>query len=287
MPSYNGNRLKKSFAILMSWLALVSTSFAESLWDPDSPGLLAGSSVIQTGDTLLVSIDIDQDLSYDSSRIDSERVSIELTGGEGGDLFSFLPTGSSSGNQSLTGSEEISFQTAFAVSVVEIDADGNLLLRGGRTVDLQGKQATITLTGTADPSFVGEGLRIPFSSIVDARIVYETLLSAGEPVIQPEDIEEVPAASAAGQRAAGQGTPVAGAAGPAVTGQPAAGAEAAAAEEPAAEAAEPGVAESAAGEEAPAAAAGQPVATVPALTEEKKRELLLLYLNRLFDLVFE
>ncbi len=244
----------------MSWLALVSTSFAESLWDPDSPGLLAGSSVIQTGDTLLVSIDIDQDLSYDSSRIDSERVSIELTGGEGGDLLSFLPTGSSSGNQSLTGSEEISFQTSFAVSVVEIDADGNLLLRGGRTVVLQGKQATITLTGTADPSFVGEGRRLPFSSIVDARIVYETFLSAGEPVIQPDDIEEVPVAAAA---------------------------EGVEPEGPAAEAAEPGTAEPTVEEEAPTAEAGEPVATVPALTEEKKRELLLLYLNRLLDLAFE
>jgi len=249
MTSLTGLQMKKTVALLVSLFVAASATFADSLWSPDSSGLLTGASGLQPGDTILVTIDINQDLSYDSSRIDSERVSIELTGGEGDGLFSFLPSGSSSGNQSLDGSEAIEIETTVAVSVVGVDENGNLTLSGGRTVVIQGKQATVTLTGTVDPALLGEGRTLPISSIADARIVYETLLSTGRPNILSQDIEEEPVIAASAAEATVQTDGEAG--------------------------------------EAGAAGITEPVATVPALTEEKKRELLLLYVNRLIDLVFE
>ena len=78
------NRRAKITALLVLSCIVVLPSVSDSLWDEGAPGLLAGSASLQTGDTILVNIDINQDLSYDSSRIDSERVSIELSGGDGG-----------------------------------------------------------------------------------------------------------------------------------------------------------------------------------------------------------
>jgi hypothetical protein len=232
---------------------------ADSLWDPESPGLLTGAGELNTGDVILVSIDLNQDLSYSSSRIDSERVSIELSGGEGQDLFSFLPSGASQGNQSLQGRESLSLQTSFAVAIVGIDDNGQLLLRGGRTVSIQGKEESVTLTGVADPALVGQDRSLPFSSIVNARLVYDTFLSTASPLIGAGDIVDVEVAAQTG-------------------GQPIAQPTTAATEEAAA-----GAAASAA---ASAAVVAEPV-TKPELTESKRRELLLLYLNRLIDLVFE
>ena len=267
---------------LLALLLLItaSPSVSDSLWEPGSTGLLSGSGNLQAGDTILVNIDIEQDLTYNSSRIDSERVTIELSGGEGENLFGFLPLGSSSGNQSLRGDESLSFQTSFAVSILGTDESGRLLLQGGRTIVIQGKQATVTITGTADPSLVGEDRSLPFSRIVDARIVYETFLSTGAPNIQSEDIVEVPVSPIADKAAAGEEA-AAGAVEADETETGAGGTEAAIGE-----AATDETVEEAAGL-VEAAPAGGTEETTTALSEEKKRELLLLYLNRLIDLVFE
>jgi len=83
----------------------------------------------------------------------------------------------------------------------------------------------------ADPSLIGQDRTLPLSSVVDARLVYNTFLSAGPPVIGAGDVEDKIAASAT-ETAAAQ-------------------------------------------------------STTPVLTDRKRRELLLIYLNRLIDLVFE
>lgn len=226
------------------FLIISGSVSADSLWDPESPGLLTGSGDLQVGDTVLVSIDSESTLSYNSSRVDSERVSIELSGGEGGDLFSFLPAGSSSGNQSLRGEESISVQADFAVVVTGIDDNGQLILQGGRTLAIQGQQETITLSGTVDPMLVKEDRSIPFSSIVNARLTYTTLLQPALNTVSPRDLVEQDVPQAPAQQ-----------------------------------------------EDAPAAEEGG--ATVPdtpttilSLSDEKREELLLLYLNRLLDLIF-
>ena len=212
---------------------------ADSLWDPESPGLLSGSGDLQVGDIVLISIDLATELSYSSSRIDSERVSIELSGGEGAELFSFLPSGSSAGNQSLSGSDAVSISATFAARIVGIDENDQLVLQGGRTIAIQGKEESITITGVADPALVAEDRTLPFSSIADARLTYTTLLETGRGVIGPGDIvRSVPEAAAP-------------------------------------DATESGV--------APIA----PSAPMVSLSDEKRQELMLIYVNRLIDLIFE
>jgi flagellar basal body L-ring protein FlgH len=226
------------------FLITAYSMFADSLWDPDSSGFLTGVGDLKAGDIILISINLNQDLTYSSSRVDSERVSIELSGGEGQGLFSFLPSGGSSGNQSLNGSSSAALQTSLAVRITAIDENGQLILQGGRVLAIQGKEESITLTGVADPALIDQDRTLPFSSVVDARLVYDTFLSTGVPLIRAGDLEDKPAASAVavteGDAAAGDT--------PAVVSE---------------------------------------TATSPVLTEDKRRDLLLIYLNRLIDLVFE
>jgi hypothetical protein len=95
---------------------------------------------------------------------------------------------------------------------------------------------------------------VPFSRIVDARLVYRTLLSSARDVLTAEDIRRVLAATPAALPATAATTAL-----PASAGQPAA---------------------TTAPTTTPAAS------STLSLTDEKKLELLLVYLNRLVDLVF-
>jgi flagellar L-ring protein FlgH len=220
--------MRLSAAFLVTLVVIARSVSADSLWDPESPSLFAGSGKLQVGDTVLVSIESENTLSYSSSRVDTERVSIELSGGEGAGLFSFLPVGSTSGDQSLQGSEALSIQTTFAVRVVGIEEDGHLALRGGRTITIQGKQESISLSGVVDPLLVGEDRMLPFAGIADVRLTYSTLLQSGAGVLAADDLVR-------------------------------------------------------AGPESPdGATAGQ-----ISLSDQKRDELILSYLNRLLDLIFE
>jgi hypothetical protein len=99
--------------------------------------------------------------------------------------------------------------------------------------------------------------------------VYETFLSTGTPTLLPGDIEEKPVTTSVSQ-----GTAETGETEPAV---------------PATAETAPAVADAAApaGQVPSGSVADDTVSTVTTLTAEKKRELLLLYLNSLIDLLFE
>ncbi|MBT3272207.1 MAG: hypothetical protein HN368_03555 [Spirochaetales bacterium] len=240
-----------AFIVLILTIIVLPLS-ADSLWDPDSSGLLTSSGNAGIGDTVLIVLDSETSLSYNSSRIDSERISIDISGGEGGDLLSFLPSGASSGSQSLKGGESVSIKASFAVRIASIDENGQFVLQGGRTIVIQGKEESISLSGIADPALIADDRSIPFSSIVDARLTYTALLDTGAGIINSADIIQIEEPLAAASVEAAVGT---------------------AAEEPA-----PAVAE------ADTTIAETKVTT--ALSEEKREELMLIYLNRLIDLVF-
>ncbi len=222
--------MRMSVVCMLALIVIPRSISADSLWDPDSTGLLIGSGDLKVGDTVLVSIESESTLSYTSSRVDAEEVSLELSGGDGAGLFSFLPVGSAVGNVSLQGAESLSVRATFAVRVVGIDEAGQLNLQGSRTISIQGKQESIILSGVVDPMFVGEDRLVPFSSIADARLTYTTLLESGAGVLRAEDLSR----------------PI-------------------------------------------LAPTDVEVATTPelALSDEKRDELILVYLNRLLDLIFE
>ena len=224
---------------------------AESLWSPDFKGYLAGSAGLTSGDTVVVAIDSSSSLSFSASNNDSKTLTLEFSGGEGGNLFSFLPQVKTGGSQSAKGESKYSLRGEIPAIVTDIDASGRATISGSRSVVLEGKEETVTLSGWVNPKDVDQEGKVPLSRVGNARLTYRTFLIPAEPVLTARDIQEIITAGTTGTPAAAD---AAGAAAPAASTQP----------QPA-----------------------QSQTRTLSLSEAKKRELLLLYLNRLMDVLFE
>ena len=164
---------------------------SQSLWDPSFEGYISAADSFSIGSTLTVQIDTSTKLAFKASRVDSNHISIELAGGATGDLFSFLPSGSTSSAASLSGGSEISVDASVAVRVVAIDVSGSLRVEGRRSIVTGGRTETVEIFGTVDPAIVGDGNRVAASSIADFRLVYSSLLDPGDGPIAAQDLIEV------------------------------------------------------------------------------------------------
>jgi hypothetical protein len=252
---------------MLPFLLLVALAPAsgDSLWSPDFKGYLSGSKGFTVGDTLLVQIDASSSLSFTASTNDSKSLTLEFSGGDSGNLFSFLPQVRTGGTMTTTGRDNLSLRTQLPVVVTAINADGSAQVQGSRTVAVQGKNESITVSGSASPGQMDQKGTINFSRLANARLSYTTLLASAQNVLSNADIQTLLAATPA---------PAAGAAAPAAAAAPGGAAAAAA---PAAGAAAPAAA---------TAAPASPAAPQLTISDARKRQLLLQYLNRLIDIVF-
>ncbi len=207
---------------------------AQSLWSPDSQGLLASPPRLRPGDVVTVEVDASTTFSFRSLQSDAKSLSLELSGGQGSGLFSFLPTGSSTGERSVQGGEDLSLQTSVGALVQEVNPAGAVLIQGVRRVSLGGREESVTLSGWLSPADLGADRRVRFDRLADARIVFRSLLQASAPTLAAGDVVEVrpPAAGSAPEQA-------------------------------------------------------PPPAAQLQLSDARKRELLLQYLNRLADILFQ
>lgn len=243
--------MKRALAIL--FLAAITLEVpAENLTTPGFKGYLSGKGLAK-GDTVFVQIDTTSKLAFTASSSDSRMFTLEFSGGTTGNLFSFLPQGRTGGDRSLEGTQELSLEGRIPATVTEVDAAGKALVRGTRAIEIEGREESIEISGWIDPRDVDGDRAVSFSNVADARLVYRTLLTSARDVLTPEDIREVLESLPA---TAGGVTVI----------QPAGTAPSS----------------SATATTQPAAA---PLASVT-LTDQKKLELLLIYLNRLVDLVF-
>ena len=247
-------------AVLLLLAAAIGAG-AESLWSPGFKGYLSGGRGPAVGDVLIIQIDASSSLSFTSSSNDAKNLTLEFSGGESGNLFSFLPQVRATGSRSTTGRDVLSLKTEIPAVVTAVNPDGTAQVQGSRTVSVEGKDESVTVSGSVSPGLVDQKGSVPFSRLANSRLVYRTFLTSSQDVLSPADLRQLLAPAPA---AATPGAPAAAAA--------PAGAAAGAAPAPGATA---------------GAAAAQPTAA-PGLTitDAKKRQLLLLYLNRLIDVVF-
>ncbi len=244
---------------LLLFAAALGTG-AESLWSPGFKGYLSGGRGPAVGDVLVIQIDASSSLSFTSSSNDAKNLTLEFTGGDSGNLFSFLPQVRTTGSRSTTGRDVLSLKTEIPAVVNAVNPDGTVQVQGSRTVSIEGKNESVTVSGTVSPGLVDQKGSVAFSRLANSRLVYTTFLTAGQNVLSPADVRQI-LAPAPAPSAAAPGAPAGGA--PAAAGAPAAPGQAAAAQ-PAAPAAAPGL----------------------AITDARKRQLLLQYLNRLIDVIF-
>jgi flagellar L-ring protein FlgH len=244
-------------------LAVLVPASGESLWSPGFKGYLSGSRGLAVGDALVVQIDASSSLSFSSSSNDSKNLTMEFSGGEAGNLFSFLPQVRTGGTLTTTGKDTLSLKTEVPVVVTAVNTDGTAQVQGSRTIAVQGKNESITITGLVSPTLIDQKGAIGFNRLANARLLYTTFLASAKDVLSPADLQTLLAPAAA----AAPGTPAPAGAAPAL-GTP--------------------TAQPQAGTAQPQAAAAPAPAVKPGLviSDARKKELLLLYLNRLIDIVF-
>jgi flagellar basal body L-ring protein FlgH len=245
-------------SVRIAWLLLLAVGAmagAESLWSPGFKGYLSGGHGLAVGDVVVIQIDASSSLSFTSSSNDTKNLTLEFSGGDSGNLFSFLPQVRTTGSRSAAGRDVLSLKTQIPAIVTNVNPDGTVQVQGSRNVVVEGKDESVTVSGTVSPALIDQKGSVAFSRLANSRLVYRTFLTSSQDVLSAADIRQV-LAPAAAPAAAGAVAPAAGAA-----------------------AAAPGA--------APGHAAAQP-APAPGLTltDAKKRQLLLQYLNRLIDVVF-
>jgi len=254
--------VKRALAILFL-AATVLAAPADNLTLPGFKGYLSGKGLAK-GDAVFVQIDTTSKLAFSATSTDSRNFTLEFSGGATGNLFSFLPQGRTGGDRSLEGTQELSLSGRIPATVTEVDAAGRALVRGSRAIEIEGRAESIEISGWVDPRDVDGDRSVGFSMIADARLVYRTLLTSVRDVLTAQDIREVLESLPLTTEGAVVIQPAGTGAAPAPTGAAA----------------------------TPGTATGTPATTQPApprtvtLTDQKKLELLLVYLNRMVDLVF-
>jgi flagellar basal body L-ring protein FlgH len=248
------NYLRNGFVFGCLILCLLSAEgvFADSLWTPGFEGYLSTKTAVQEGDIVLVQIDTSTSLSFDASASDAKNITFEFSGGEYGNLFSFLPATRTGGNQTARGKQEYTLNTEISARITEIDGTGKARIEGTRSFSLENKEELVSIIGWIDPGILGSERIVSFSQLADARLRFRTLLEPAGATLTAADIEEVIEIIQ---------TQPAAAPGPEDAGQPPAGAPAA----------QPSVEERRSYQ----------------LTQEKKIELFLSYINRMVDLLFQ
>lgn len=286
-------------------LNIILFGYSESLWDPNFPGYYSLNPRVTPGEIVTIVIDTDSSLEFSAAHSGEKEVSLEFSGGDTGNLFSFLPDIQVSDATDVDGSDELSFTTSIAARVVEIDEVGMAYVQGSRTVSVQEAVQAVTVSGWLHPDRMSSGKPVRLEQLADVRLTFRSFVESERPLLTEDDIRELmakPTGDAATSEAGVTGQapqtnqpeeqPVAE---EAQTNQPA--------EQPVAE--EAGPQETTPGEPEPGLAVGEPVAgSVPAqtagqgvspagaaqprlgLSEEKKRELLLQYINEFLYLMF-
>ncbi len=240
-------------------LAALTRAGGDSLWSPDFKGYLSGGRGFAVGDTIVVQIDASSSLSFSASSNDTKNLTLEFTGGDSGNLFSFLPQVRTGGAQSTTGKDSLSLKTQVPVVVTAVNPDGSAQVQGSRAVSVQGKNESITVSGSVSPGLLDQKGTINFSRLANSRLVYTTFLASAKDVLTQADLRTLLTPVPAAAIAPAAGTPAA--AQPAAPAAPAPGAQAA------------------------TGAAQSPQQSL-VISDARKKELLLLYLNRLIDVVF-
>ena len=179
-----------STAILLL-LVLISGIWGDNLWEEDSGGFFTDSNFLSVGQVLQVVLDSETNFSFSSSFVGNTSLTLEFSGGEAGDLFSFLPAGKSGTSESEKGGEELSLKAVIAARVREIESSGTAFISGSRTIRVHGEEESLIIEGWIQPQDISSDMSVPFSRIADSRLIFTTFLDPGDETLKEEDISRI------------------------------------------------------------------------------------------------
>lgn len=168
---------------------------AETLWTPGFAGYLSRGTTLNPGDTVMVELGTGFSLSFQSASQESKSLTLEFSGGEFGDLFSFLPAARSGGDRSVSGDSGWEISGRLAAQVVAVDATGLATVTGSRSISFDGKTDTVALSGAFQVSEMNMDRAVPFDSLVNSTLAFTTTVEPGRDLLTAADIQQIVEAS--------------------------------------------------------------------------------------------
>ncbi|RZK99538.1 MAG: flagellar basal body L-ring protein FlgH [Rubrivivax sp.] len=161
-------------ALLVGWGVVSPSWAAESMFnDKTYQALVADQKAVKVGDALTVLI---QESSAASSSVDSKAarstdlgISGQVIGKPQHGLSGNINSSGDGGGQTVR-SGRVTAQ--ITTTVQGIDGNGELLIQGQQTVDLNGEAQVISVSGRVRPRDISDGNSVLSSRIADARITY-------------------------------------------------------------------------------------------------------------------
>ncbi|MBL8848988.1 MAG: flagellar basal body L-ring protein FlgH [Planctomycetaceae bacterium] len=174
-------------AMLLTAAASAAPARGESLWqrrDPNRAFLFFDTQARHKGDLITILIDEvtdvdnkeDRGLSKEtetskSSDIDSSA-SGDFGGPEGSAAFDFNSDSSRSFDGEASFSSEREFTTRVAATVIDVLPNGNLVIKGERSVDIAGDERLLVISGIVRPYDVSPDNTVQHRNIAQLRITY-------------------------------------------------------------------------------------------------------------------
>lgn len=173
------NLTKRVWSAVLGFLLLVLPVVpvsAASLWDDGGPaGLFSDRRARAVGDSLTIIINESSNASRSGSSDNSKSASADASAGTG--IFHFIAAASAESNDKFSSKGAITNRNTvtgqITVQVVDIKPNGNLVVSGTQTINQNGEEQRITVTGVVRPDDIYWNNTIQSSYVADAKLKIE------------------------------------------------------------------------------------------------------------------
>ena len=160
-------------------LFFAPTAFAQSLWadaaEGTSYGVFADRKAHNVGDTLTIVISEKTTTTQTKSRKNGKSASTTLNAGT--DIFDFLTSASAGGSDSWkadgSAKDSSNFSGNIAVTVVEVQPNGNMVVEGTQSIWQNKDEHKITLRGIVRRDDVTYENTVPSTKVADATVRFD------------------------------------------------------------------------------------------------------------------
>lgn len=144
---------------------------ADSLWN-DSPGLFGDRRAHAVGDSLTILISESTSAARAGNASNSKSGSSSMNAGTG--IFHFLASASASANDAFSAKGSLTNTNAvtgkITVQVTEVKPNGNFSISGTQSINQNGEEQKITITGTVRPEDISSDNMVMSSNVADAKL---------------------------------------------------------------------------------------------------------------------
>ena len=160
-------------------LFFAPTAFAQSLWadaaEGTSYGVFADRKAHNVGDTLTIVISEKTTTTQTKSRKNGKSASTTLNAGTG--IFDFLTSASAGASDSWkadgSAKDSSNFSGNIAVTVVEVQPNGNMIVEGTQSIWQNKDEHKITLRGIVRRDDVTYENTVPSTKVADATVRFD------------------------------------------------------------------------------------------------------------------